>query len=125
MIRIVPSIITLTGLTLAVLGLAMLHAGLVWQSVAMLAAGQVCDLADGWAARRLDAVSDEGAALDYVSDVAVCVLALAFTLPPWAAGAAVIGHAPFWAAGLSGRQAGQKYSGRTAAVVVAVLWRVM
>lgn len=120
MIRIVPSVITLVGLTLAVLGLALLKGGHFGAALALIGASQVADVVDGWAARRLDAVTDEGAALDYVSDVAVFVMAVCVALPVWGAGAAVIGHAPIWAAGLSGRRSGQKYSGRAAAVALAL-----
>lgn len=52
-IRIIPSVITLAGLTLAVLGLSLLHAGQMGAAVALLAAGQGADMVDGWAARRL------------------------------------------------------------------------
>ena len=120
MIRIIPSVITLVGLTLAVLGLALLQGRHFGAAVALIGASQLADMADGWAARKLDAVTAEGAALDYVSDVAVFVMAVCVTLPVWGAGAAVIGHAPIWAAGLSGGQTGQKYSGRAVAVALAL-----
>lgn len=49
--KIAPSLVTLAGLLGELLG-------------ARLGLGQVCDLLDGWLARRLDAVSEFGARLD-------------------------------------------------------------
>jgi CDP-diacylglycerol--glycerol-3-phosphate 3-phosphatidyltransferase len=78
---LIPCAVTMAGALASVVGVALLSTSAA-PGVALLACGLGCDVLDGYLARRLDAVSELGARLDYAVDVLV-VGALAMLLSPW------------------------------------------
>lgn len=79
-----PCALTLGGLVCGLLGAKTLASGEVGVAVLWILLGQVLDIADGWVARRLGAVTRWGAQLDITSDRCIAV-AMACALDSWAA----------------------------------------
>lgn len=77
MTRALPSALTLAGLLAGLAGARCLATGEVAAGVGWLILGQLLDILDGVAARRLRAETPLGALLDYHSDQAVGVAVLA------------------------------------------------
>jgi cardiolipin synthase (CMP-forming) len=88
MLRSVPNVITVARIVLVLpTGLLLWHERYVEALILMSIAG-ASDAIDGWLARRLDAVSQFGAALDPVADkLLVAIMIIIF---------AVQGHLPLW-----------------------------
>lgn len=74
--RFVPSAITLASQGLALFACARVASLSLVAFAALLALSLVLDGLDGYAARRLGAVSRVGARLDHAGDVAVCAVLL-------------------------------------------------
>lgn len=76
--------------------------------------GQALDVVDGWAARKMGAVTRVGAALDYQSDVVVTAALLAAAGAwGWIAGAVLLQ--------VAAQSSSWRVSGRTAAAIFAVV----
>lgn len=115
--KLAPTLVTIAGLLAGLLGAWLLAAGQPGAALCWLGTGQLCDVLDGWLARRLDAVSDFGGRLDWASDCAVAVsLYVALGCWPAVALAAVL-QAFTWPRGAA---APPRVSGRSAAVILAV-----
>lgn len=100
-IRVTPTIVTIVGLALTILGAALIASGRVFWGGVVSGVGVVLDALDGPLARRLGTASDRGAFLDTMSDrfgeiavwvgvsvylreeprlLVLCIIALAFSL---------------------------------------------
>lgn len=116
--KIAPSLVTLGGLLGGLLGAWLLATGRPIAALCWLGLGQLCDLVDGWLARKLRAVTEFGARLDWSSDCAVAV-ALYVAIGCWpAVAAAAVLQALTW----PGRSAAPRVSGRSAAVIFAFVF---
>ena len=100
-----PCALTLGGLVCGLLGAAALASGEVGVAVLWTVLGQVLDIADGWTARKLGAVTRWGAQLDIASDRMVAA-ALVCASESWAALFPLVIYqagAAHWEKKLSGR----------------------
>jgi len=111
---LIPNLLTLAGLLFAVAGVVVgIRDG--WP---FLLVSSSLDMADGWSARTLDAVTEFGAQFDWHADVAIAHMLLWRCLP--------METAALMSGGLSMVQAGgrginQKWSGRSAVFVFLLL----
>jgi len=84
------NIFTLAGLSLVIVGLAMIVAEMYGWGLALVAAGRLCDLADGWLADQTHTKSPLGEALDSGADklataATLGVLVMVEAMPGWLA----------------------------------------
>lgn len=82
-VRVVPHALTLAGGGASIVGAAWLAAR-PELGASLLLLGWLCDIADGWLARRLGVASDFGAQLDWAVDTAVVHVMLALFGHLWA-----------------------------------------
>ena len=110
---VLPCSLTLCGLLCGVQGALSVTSGEVGLAVLWMTAGQACDIADGWTARQLGAVTRGGALLDIMTDRALAVAFVAAAGAWWALPILVLLQT--WAGATE-----RKISGRTFAAVVAL-----
>jgi len=117
--NLLPSLLTLAGLAAGLVGAWLIAHGQPVAALCLLGLGQLFDLLDGWLARRLDAVSDLGARLDWSCDCAVAA-AVYVALGCWPAVAvAAVMQAITWP---RSTRSPPRVSGRSAAVILAFLF---
>lgn len=117
-LRWLPSTITLLGLALALVGIALLPSAV---GLALLGASLLCDVLDGWAARRLKVVTNLGARLDLGADYLIGVLLVARVVGVVGAAAAAVIMAALIVASKRGYTP-RLISGRTAITFGVGVW---
>lgn len=108
-----PTLLTAMSATAAVAGLTLLRDERA-TATGLLCLGQVCDVLDGIAARRLGAVTEFGGHLDWSVDAGVAHIGLALSGVAWAS--PLLAALQAWS--LAGRR---RISGRSAVVLGAIV----
>lgn len=109
---LLPCAVTIAAGVAALAGAALLTTT-PGPALALLLAGQLLDMLDGWLARRLGAVSKIGRELDWSSDVAIVHVLLGWLGAFWAVLPCIVLQA-------ASLRCGRRCSGRTLVVAVVV-----